>query len=1428
MAPEFTRVETQIRRRHIRFPHLTREQIWETMNSCGFDMLEMTNAMYDDKDRIPIDYSNLYNHKGKIIDVTTLSVSEVCKLACEIDDIDVFESLEHIRTTYMAAAPNVKLYYPEAFIASPSFIHNDLAFLHILQYQYWLWFFFIFLIVFYVISFLCVVRWCASRNQPRRETRGVSRSKCGDLITATVPVTWALSIIVSETTDATDFADGFGTAEIIVGVRAYQWGWEYYYPKNIDLNYNLKPSYASFVGNSLKYNTSTEKTIATRSIWRFYQNKTTDQVISPAHFLVMPLDNSKLLNFMDFNTIGTDSLKESDAFKKIRLHSKIYTTNLVHTPSVFTHKYNKLSSYFNTQNNLESALNYGIEKQHTLTSSAATGIINSVLLDMNSIDKLLNSNLQYTTKSLKTNVFNETLDTWAKANSNNNQSLVSESNNLAHLMQKVNTFNSKNLQLILSYPDVVKALTKTKYPLNKLIHSQLFTKNLINKQSLLNSLSTESTFSSSTNFVNSNLFNTANTSKNLLINSSNKSFSFDRQSIRSYKGFNLKSTNLNLSSGLNSLDSNLSKFNLNSSTNNLLSYYALSKLNWIDLNAFNKLASNRVYYLPSCPPIISNNPHISNLTFDKTSSQSLAVSFKQNKKLLKITNTKGSGEEVVANVLLANKIENALPALRSNFWQMFWANTNPDLRIGSSVSAAFNQELFYLPVFTTYADYDFKNLQALEMLEESFWETSFSSYNHLDYLNISNLTKKPFKTFTNDIELELPRTIRDFRNDKKLMVSVPFFKDYSSFGEVYSNYIQSDDLVTPASLIPLKDYNLINFTDYLNNLDDSYLNFKQTNNLFITNLFLPLNLNTHFNYPQSYLSVLNNFRGDYQDFSWHVENYNVNSDVITPNQQILFDNFAKDDNQGINISRFSNPITLRSTARNSLVTFAALQKVFRSFLDEGRSLSSLTTFSNLGVEQPFITSSKISFEKLLGKNKESFYNTSFYVNRNFKVFNDLASSNTSLNTYFFDFPFLLSVQSTVSRAMWFDWYSKWSFLDVQAAPGSKYSIVGVPFYKKHFDYNVDKNDGLTETENYFNRISYARKNYLSTWAYTPYLVTRANIWSSNTKFDIFDHSDNLLTFKTIFKAMAWHWESLGRTQNTSEYFTPTFSNSQKNTWRPYKSVQAYVYNINILTDLLTHREFLLRQYLEKNNKIIDLPNVLLTRPKNPLLKELKSSFLLIDPITYNSEYSREFYITKVSYFNYLLFKNWVIVNQKALFNSPINMRLVNDYLFFYFLNNNTTIELGNNTNLFKSQYKPLKRGISNLLRLHGTGAVAMPIEIRLQILASSRDVIHSWAIPSAGIKIDCIPGYTSHRIMTFFTPGIYWGQCMEICGRFHHWMPIVVYFMKRDLFFLWCSHFMSKKYSHNSSDLNDRQFNDYVKLASYDRIAWLTELNKRQ
>jgi len=73
---------------------------------------------------------------------------------------------------------------------------------------------------------------------------------------------------------------------------------------------------------------------------------------------------------------------------------------------------------------------------------------------------------------------------------------------------------------------------------------------------------------------------------------------------------------------------------------------------------------------------------------------------------------------------------------------------------------------------------------------------------------------------------------------------------------------------------------------------------------------------------------------------------------------------------------------------------------------------------------------------------------------------------------------------------------------------------------------------------------------------------------------------------------------------------------------------------------------------------------------------------------------------------------------------PINPSAFTNYLFFYFFSTSSS-DISKNMELYKSQFRPLKKGISNMLRLHATGAIAMPVEIRLQVLASSRDVIHS-------------------------------------------------------------------------------------------------------
>lgn len=75
-----------------------------------------------------------------------------------------------------------------------------------------------------------------------------------------------MSIIISESVDAADYYDGFGTGEIVIGIRAYQWGWEYFYPKGIDLNYTVSPSYSTAVGNSLKYSTTSEQTLQSNTL----------------------------------------------------------------------------------------------------------------------------------------------------------------------------------------------------------------------------------------------------------------------------------------------------------------------------------------------------------------------------------------------------------------------------------------------------------------------------------------------------------------------------------------------------------------------------------------------------------------------------------------------------------------------------------------------------------------------------------------------------------------------------------------------------------------------------------------------------------------------------------------------------------------------------------------------------------------------------------------------------------------------------------------------------------------------------------------------------------------------------------------------------------------------------------------------------------
>jgi hypothetical protein len=106
------------------------------MQSLGSDGLEMTLKLIEAEENYVLDDSKPFVHNGKVIDLNNISVSELVNLSSSVDSLDKYEALEHVRSTYLTSSPNVKLYYPEPFIASPSFIHNDIGYIHILQYQY--------------------------------------------------------------------------------------------------------------------------------------------------------------------------------------------------------------------------------------------------------------------------------------------------------------------------------------------------------------------------------------------------------------------------------------------------------------------------------------------------------------------------------------------------------------------------------------------------------------------------------------------------------------------------------------------------------------------------------------------------------------------------------------------------------------------------------------------------------------------------------------------------------------------------------------------------------------------------------------------------------------------------------------------------------------------------------------------------------------------------------------------------------------------------------------------------------------------------------------------------------------------------------------------------------------------------------------------
>nr|WFP44750.1 cytochrome c oxidase subunit II [Typhoptera quadrituberculata] len=79
----------------------------------------------------------------------------------------------------------------------------------------------------------------------------------------------------------------------------------------------------------------------------------------------------------------------------------------------------------------------------------------------------------------------------------------------------------------------------------------------------------------------------------------------------------------------------------------------------------------------------------------------------------------------------------------------------------------------------------------------------------------------------------------------------------------------------------------------------------------------------------------------------------------------------------------------------------------------------------------------------------------------------------------------------------------------------------------------------------------------------------------------------------------------------------------------------------------------------------------------------------------------------------------------------------------------------------------------------------LPMNTQIRMLVTAADVLHSWTIPSLGVKVDATPGRLNQTNFFMNRPGIFFGQCSEICGANHSFMPIVIESVNTPTFINW-------------------------------------------
>jgi hypothetical protein len=404
-----------------------------------------------------------------------------------------------------------------------------------------------------------------------------------------------------------------------------------------------------------------------------YQNKSEDRVITPSQLMLLPLDSTGTLNFMNFKNIGLNTLQESSAFSKIRNATKVYNTHLVHTSSPFTDKYYKINAIFGDENNYLSSMTFGLKRQHNLASISSLGnAFTSTTLDDNSFNAFLASNTSLSSKDATLN--RAPTISPLSLEKETTLSRSSDVNRLQNLLSSANASVSNSLTQLLNYPSIISYLnddsdksglqaTPFKLSSPSLYNSSLKNNALVFTQAQHDHFGSETGLYSNLTFSNSGsnsrVFNLVGPNSKILLGD---------QSIRNFPEMVPNKSNLNISTSPNSVSSNV-KFE--QQLNREFTPYSAAlntALGYIDYSSTASLASSRSFNAVTQPAVLTTtSTTLDALNYDTTINSTEKTLYSAEKG---ISQQNLKSRAVVSDIFVGSR-EKTPRSMNTSYWSSF-------------------------------------------------------------------------------------------------------------------------------------------------------------------------------------------------------------------------------------------------------------------------------------------------------------------------------------------------------------------------------------------------------------------------------------------------------------------------------------------------------------------------------------------------------------------------------------------------------------------------------------------------------------------------------------------------------------------------------------------------------------------------------------